>query len=267
VIRRTRAGLSPFAPDRKHLHHRLLDIGHSHRLSVLIMYLWAAVFSSLVVWFSTARTPLFVFAVITFAAVVALLVMSMPRLRWWQRGRRRRPAAAAVPAGAAPAGAGSGGAGLVGAGIAGAGMAGAGPAGHGHAGSAGPRPYRPAAARPGPDGPATRPAPGWAQPELPPMPASGRPEADLNAADRAAPQQPGPELTVLDLAAETAPGWRPRSVIGTLPPAPAYPQPLPLAAPTRPVPENPDAGDDEAISATMPIPVRDAERPPGGWLP
>ena len=39
VVRRTRAGMSPFAPDRKHLHHRLLDIGHSHRLSVLIMYL------------------------------------------------------------------------------------------------------------------------------------------------------------------------------------------------------------------------------------
>ncbi len=29
VIRRTSAGLSPFAPDRGHLHHRLLDIGHS----------------------------------------------------------------------------------------------------------------------------------------------------------------------------------------------------------------------------------------------
>ncbi len=49
VVRRTRAGQSPFAPDRKHLHHRLLDIGHSQRASVLIMYLWAAVFSGSVV--------------------------------------------------------------------------------------------------------------------------------------------------------------------------------------------------------------------------
>ncbi|MGH3275589.1 MAG: MraY family glycosyltransferase [Streptosporangiaceae bacterium] len=88
VVRRTRAGKSPFAPDRKHLHHRLLDIGHSHRLSVLIMYLWAGVFSALVVWFSTVKMPLFVFAVITVAAMAALLVMSMPRLRWWQWGRR-----------------------------------------------------------------------------------------------------------------------------------------------------------------------------------
>src|SRR6516165_10726296 len=42
VVRRTRAGKSVFAPDKKHLQHRLLAIGHSHRTSVLIMYLWAA---------------------------------------------------------------------------------------------------------------------------------------------------------------------------------------------------------------------------------
>ncbi len=31
VVRRTRAGRSPFSPDKLHLHHRLLEIGHSHR--------------------------------------------------------------------------------------------------------------------------------------------------------------------------------------------------------------------------------------------
>jgi UDP-GlcNAc:undecaprenyl-phosphate/decaprenyl-phosphate GlcNAc-1-phosphate transferase len=41
VIRRTRAGRSPFAPDKQHLHHRLLEIGHSHRRAVLLMYMWA----------------------------------------------------------------------------------------------------------------------------------------------------------------------------------------------------------------------------------
>lgn len=40
VVRRTRAGRSPFAPDKKHLHHRLLEIGHSQRRAVLVMYLW-----------------------------------------------------------------------------------------------------------------------------------------------------------------------------------------------------------------------------------
>lgn len=92
VVRRTRAGQSPLAPDRKHLHHRLLDIGHSHRSSVLIMYLWATLFSAVVVWLSIAKTPLFALAVITVAAVLMLLLMSMPRLRWWERGRRDRAA-------------------------------------------------------------------------------------------------------------------------------------------------------------------------------
>ena len=44
VFRRTRAGQSAFAADKKHLQHRLLAIGHSHRTSVLIMYLWATLF-------------------------------------------------------------------------------------------------------------------------------------------------------------------------------------------------------------------------------
>ena len=42
VVRRTRAGRSPFAPDKQHLHHRLLEIGHSQRRAVFIMWLWAA---------------------------------------------------------------------------------------------------------------------------------------------------------------------------------------------------------------------------------
>jgi UDP-GlcNAc:undecaprenyl-phosphate/decaprenyl-phosphate GlcNAc-1-phosphate transferase len=93
VVRRARAGQSPLAPDRKHLHHRLLDIGHSHRSSVLIMYLWATLFSGAVVWLSIAKTPLFALAVITVAALLMLLLMSMPRLRWWERGRRAGAAA------------------------------------------------------------------------------------------------------------------------------------------------------------------------------
>jgi len=42
VIRRTRSGRSPFSPDKAHLHHRLLEIGHSHTRAVLIMYFWTA---------------------------------------------------------------------------------------------------------------------------------------------------------------------------------------------------------------------------------
>lgn len=45
VLRRVSAGKSPFTADRKHLHHRLLDMGHSHLQAVLILYCWTAVVS------------------------------------------------------------------------------------------------------------------------------------------------------------------------------------------------------------------------------
>jgi UDP-GlcNAc:undecaprenyl-phosphate GlcNAc-1-phosphate transferase len=45
VLRRLRAGKSPFSADRKHLHHRLLDMGHTHLHAVLIFYAWTLVAS------------------------------------------------------------------------------------------------------------------------------------------------------------------------------------------------------------------------------
>jgi UDP-GlcNAc:undecaprenyl-phosphate/decaprenyl-phosphate GlcNAc-1-phosphate transferase len=45
VMRRMHAGRSPFSPDRKHLHHRMLDMGHTDREAVLIFYAWTAVVS------------------------------------------------------------------------------------------------------------------------------------------------------------------------------------------------------------------------------
>ena len=43
VLRRLMAGKSPFAADRKHLHHRLMDMGHTHLQSVLVFYSWTTV--------------------------------------------------------------------------------------------------------------------------------------------------------------------------------------------------------------------------------
>jgi len=43
VTRRLINGKSPFMADRKHLHHRLLDMGHTHFQAVLILYAWTAV--------------------------------------------------------------------------------------------------------------------------------------------------------------------------------------------------------------------------------
>ncbi|AXH96133.1 glycosyltransferase family 4 protein [Ornithinimicrobium avium] len=52
VLRRTRAGQMPWKPDRGHLHHRLLDIGHSHRRAVVLLYLWSALIAVGVVSFA-----------------------------------------------------------------------------------------------------------------------------------------------------------------------------------------------------------------------
>jgi UDP-GlcNAc:undecaprenyl-phosphate GlcNAc-1-phosphate transferase len=38
IVRRVHAGRSPFSPDRGHLHHRLLDLGLSHRQTVMLIY-------------------------------------------------------------------------------------------------------------------------------------------------------------------------------------------------------------------------------------
>jgi UDP-GlcNAc:undecaprenyl-phosphate GlcNAc-1-phosphate transferase len=43
VVRRTAVGRSPWSADRGHLHHKLLDIGYSHRSAVVLMYLWTCV--------------------------------------------------------------------------------------------------------------------------------------------------------------------------------------------------------------------------------
>lgn len=80
IIRRTRAGRSPFSPDKMHLHHRLLQIGHSHRRVVLLIYLWVAI-----VAFGTAGTiffdPRYTGAVMLGAMLVAIVVTLIPLLR------------------------------------------------------------------------------------------------------------------------------------------------------------------------------------------
>jgi UDP-GlcNAc:undecaprenyl-phosphate GlcNAc-1-phosphate transferase len=46
VFRRLRAGKSPFAADRLHIHHRLQDFGHGHLGSVFVFYVWTLLISA-----------------------------------------------------------------------------------------------------------------------------------------------------------------------------------------------------------------------------
>ncbi|WP_345752415.1 MraY family glycosyltransferase [Microbacterium rhizophilus] len=87
VLRRTSAGKSPFAPDRKHLHHRMLDLGHSDRDAVLIFYAWTAVISlAVLLMYLATREDWYgqywigvVFGVIGVAACLVLTLMPTRR--------------------------------------------------------------------------------------------------------------------------------------------------------------------------------------------
>ena len=90
VIRRTRAGRSPFSPDKMHLHHRLLQIGHSHRRVVLVIYLWVGVLAFGAVGSSLIDRRIVVLLVAA-GLVFALVVTAVPSIRL-DMARQRRSA-------------------------------------------------------------------------------------------------------------------------------------------------------------------------------
>ncbi|CAM2750879.1 MraY family glycosyltransferase [Streptomyces albus] len=108
IVRRTWNGRSPFAADRGHLHHRLLEIGHSHSRAVLIMYFWAALIAFGAVAFSVRSSSLAIVLAIVLLSAVGLVVLLLPRYtprvpQWAQkvlppRYRRQEDAASGAAA-------------------------------------------------------------------------------------------------------------------------------------------------------------------------
>ncbi len=86
VVRRTRSGRSPFAPDKAHLHHRLLEIGHSHTRAVLIMYFWTALLAFGAVAASVSTGPGRVLSAVAVLGVLGVAVGVVPRLVARARG-------------------------------------------------------------------------------------------------------------------------------------------------------------------------------------
>ncbi len=80
VVRRTRAGRSPFSPDKQHLHHRLLEIGHSQRRAVFIMWLWAGLVGFGVVIVSLYTGPLMWSSLALMAAFTVVMTFVLPRV-------------------------------------------------------------------------------------------------------------------------------------------------------------------------------------------
>ncbi len=88
VLRRLRAGKSPFSADRSHLHHRLLDMGHSHLAAVLVFYAWTAVASAGVLLILFA--PWWVAVLVTAVGLVVCTIVTLAPLS------RRKAAETAV---------------------------------------------------------------------------------------------------------------------------------------------------------------------------
>ncbi|MEZ7007295.1 MraY family glycosyltransferase [Streptomyces sp. AD55] len=114
IVRRTWRGQSPFAADRGHLHHRLLEVGHSHSRAVLIMYFWAALIAFGALAYSVNSASMWIVLGVVVLSAVGLVLLLLPRFtprapRWAERfvppRYRRRGTAAAVAGQAALAGA------------------------------------------------------------------------------------------------------------------------------------------------------------------
>lgn len=81
VVRRIRAGKSPFTADRQHLHHRLLDRGHSPLQAVLIFYLGTAVLSLAVLLVFTLQSFVLPSVVLVIGGLLCILLLLFPMSR------------------------------------------------------------------------------------------------------------------------------------------------------------------------------------------
>jgi len=93
IIRRSRRGQMFYHPDKEHLHHRLLEFGHSQRVAVVIMWLWAGLIAFGAVLISLYASVLSVVLTLLWAALTVVMTFALPRL---QR-RMDTPTPMAVP--------------------------------------------------------------------------------------------------------------------------------------------------------------------------
>ncbi|HCA86453.1 MAG TPA: undecaprenyl-phosphate alpha-N-acetylglucosaminyl 1-phosphate transferase [Streptomyces sp.] len=106
IVRRTWKGESPFQADRGHLHHRLLEIGHSHSRAVLIMYFWSALIAFAAVAYSVNSASMWIVLALAMLSAVGLFMLLLPRFTprvpGWAEAvvppRYRRSAAVEQPA-------------------------------------------------------------------------------------------------------------------------------------------------------------------------
>jgi UDP-GlcNAc:undecaprenyl-phosphate GlcNAc-1-phosphate transferase len=79
ILRRLRRGRPWYLPDKEHIHHRLLDIGHTHRQAVFLMYLWSGLLAASALAITFVRSSTLVVAMLVVIGAV-LVGTSVPRM-------------------------------------------------------------------------------------------------------------------------------------------------------------------------------------------
>ena len=78
IVRRLAQGRSPFSPDRGHIHHLLLDLGLSHRSTVLLIYVVCATLGLMSLFVSSATGIIAFVGALVVLGVVAFLLRRGP---------------------------------------------------------------------------------------------------------------------------------------------------------------------------------------------
>ena len=81
ILRRAARGSSMSAPDKKHLHHRLMNLGHGHRRAVFILWLWTALLSAFALYPTYTGDGDALVPIGIAALLLALFTLLHPRLR------------------------------------------------------------------------------------------------------------------------------------------------------------------------------------------
>jgi len=101
ILRRTTRRTGFATADKDHLHHRLLRLGHGHRQTVVILWMWTALLSAFALYPAITGRSTLMIPIAAAAGALGLFTLLAPMVgrRGGERRRRNEPAAATTPDG------------------------------------------------------------------------------------------------------------------------------------------------------------------------
>jgi UDP-GlcNAc:undecaprenyl-phosphate GlcNAc-1-phosphate transferase len=90
IVRRVGSGRSPFTPDRGHIHHRLLDLGLTHRQTVLLIY-GVCIFLGILALVLSISQQVIAFVLFLVGSGIAMFIVARRSVAETGRGALDRP--------------------------------------------------------------------------------------------------------------------------------------------------------------------------------